>query len=73
MVTPPLTPLWSMLFSREQKRSGHTSFFFFGGGGGGGEGEVSLVNWALEGSILKLYTQRAFFLTFLSKIVAGIH
>ena len=57
-----------MLFSREQKRSGHTSTLFLGG-----EGEVSLVNWALEGSILKLYTQRAFFLTFLSKIVAGIH
>ena len=57
-----------MLFSREQKRSGHTSTLFLGG-----EGEVSLVNWALEGSILKLYTQRAFFLTFLSKIAAGIH
>ena len=36
---------------------------FFGGGG------VSSLNWALEGSILKLNIQGAFFLTFLSKIV----
>ena len=57
-----------MLFSREQKCSGHTSTFSFGG-----EGEVSWENRALEGSILELDTQRAFFLTFLSKIVAGIH
>ena len=34
----------------------------------GGEEEVSWVNRALEGSILKLDIQRAFFLTFLSKI-----
>ena len=39
-------------------------------GGGEGEGEVSRVNRALEGSILKLDTQGAFFLTFLPKIVA---
>ena len=64
MVTPPPTPPWSMLFSRQQKCSGHTSTLFFWG-----EGGVSWVNRALEGSILKLNIQRAFFLTFLSKIV----
>ena len=41
----------------------------FLGGEGEGEGEVSRVNRALEGSILKLDTQGAFFLTFLPKIV----
>ena len=35
----------------------------------GKEGGVSWVNRALEGSIFKLHIQRAFFLTFLSKIV----
>ena len=35
----------------------------------GEEGGVSWVNRALEGSIFKLHIQRAFFLTFLSKIV----
>ena len=64
MVNPLLNPPRSMLFRREQKCSGHTSTLFFGG-----EGEVSWVNRALEGSILKLDIQRAFFLTFLSKIV----
>ena len=48
---------WSMLFSREQKCSGHTSTLFFLGGGGGEE--VSWVNRTLEGSILKLDIQRA--------------
>ena len=33
MVTPPPTPHWSMLFSREQKCSSHTSTLFFGGRG----------------------------------------
>ena len=58
-----------MLLSREQKCSDHTSTLFFLGGEGEGEGEVSRVNRALEGSILKLDTQGAFFLTFLPKIV----
>ena len=44
----------------------HFNTVFFGGEG---EGEVSRVNRALEGSILKLDTQGAFFLTFLPKIV----
>ena len=44
----------------------HFNTVFFGGKG---EGEVSRVNRALEGSILKLDTQGAFFLTFLPKIV----
>ena len=48
---------WSMLFSREQKCSGHTSTLFFLGGGE--EEEVYWVNRALEGSILKLDIQRA--------------
>ena len=60
MVTPSPTPPWSMLFSREQE----------GGGGGEGEGEVPWVNRALEGSILKVDIQGAFYLTFLSKIAA---
>ena len=30
------------------------------------------MNWALEGSIFKFYIQRAFFLTFLSKIVGPV-
>ena len=48
----------------------HFNTVFFGGKGEGeGEGEVSRVNRALEGSILKLDTQGAFFLTFLPKIV----
>ena len=34
MVTPSPTPPWSMLFSRQQKCSGHTSTLFFGGRGG---------------------------------------
>ena len=36
---PSLPPSWSMLFSREQKCSGHTStlIFFWGGGGGMGK------------------------------------
>ena len=38
--------------------------------GGGGEGGVSWVNRALERGILKLNIHHAFFLTFLSKIVA---
>ena len=33
MVTPPPTPPWSMLFSREQKYSDHPSTLCFGGGG----------------------------------------
>ena len=45
----------------------HFNFVFFGG-----EGEVSWVNRALEGSVLKLDIECAFFLTFLSKIVATI-
>ena len=39
----------------------------------GEEGGVSWVNRALEGSIFKLQIQRAFFLTFLSKIVGGLY
>ena len=39
---------------------------------GGGEGEVSWANRALEGSILKLDLQGAFFSTFLSKIVGSL-
>ena len=61
---PSPTPPWSMLFSRQQKCSGHTSTLLFWG-----EGGISWVNRALEGSILKLHIQRAFFLTFLSKIL----
>ena len=38
----------------------------------GGKWEVSWVNRALEGSILKLDLQGAFFLTFLSKIVGSL-
>ena len=64
---PSPTPPWSMLFSRQQKCSGHTSTLLFWG-----EGGISWVNRALEGSILKLHIQRAFFLTFLSKIVARV-
>ena len=41
---------------------------FFGGGGGGGEWGSILTERGLEASILKLDVQRAFFLTFLSKI-----
>ena len=44
------------------------NFVFFGEG----EGEVSWVNRALEGSILKLDLQGAFCLTFLSKIVGSL-
>ena len=37
----------------------HFNIVFFGGGGGGrGQGEVSRVNRALEGSILKLDIQQ---------------
>ena len=59
------TPPWSMLFSQEKKCSGHTSKLFFGGAG-----YVSWVNWSLEGRMRKWDIQGAFFLTFLSKIVA---
>ena len=38
----------------------------------GGKGEVSWVNRALEGSILKLDIQGTFFLTFLSEIVGSL-
>ena len=65
MVTPASPASWSMLFSREQKCSGHTSTLFFYGGGEWGS---ILSERGLEGSILKLDTQQAFFLTFLSKI-----
>jgi len=41
----PSPPSWSMLFSREQKCSGHTSTFFLGGGRGG-NGEVSWVKYS---------------------------
>ena len=60
---PPPPPSWSMMFNREQKCSGHPSTFFFCGGSGS-----ILSERGLEGSILKLDIQRAFFLTFLSKI-----
>ena len=64
----PPTPLWSVLFSPQQKCFGHTSTLFFWGG----EGEVSWVKRALDGSILKLDLQGAFFLTFLTKIVGSL-
>ena len=67
MVTPSPTPPWSMLFSREQEGGGGGGR---GRGGGEGEGEVPWVNRALEGSILKVDIQGAFYLTFLSKIAA---
>ena len=63
---PSPTPPWLMLFSQEQKCSGHTTTLFFFGG----EGEISWVNWVLEGRMRKWDIQGAFFLTFLSKIVA---
>ena len=63
---PSFPPSWSMLFSREQKCSGHTSTLIFLGGEG--KWGSILSDRGLEGSILKLDIQRAFFLTFLSKI-----
>ena len=67
MVTLPPTPPRSMLFSREQKSSGHTSTLFFFKGR-----ESILSKPDLEVSILKLDLQGAFFLTFLSKIVGSL-
>ena len=64
MVTPPSPASWSM-FSREQKCCGHTSTLFLWGEGEWGS---ILSERGLEGSILKLDVQHAFFLTFLSKI-----
>ena len=65
MVTPASPASWSMLFSREQKCCGHTSTLFLWGEGEWGS---ILSERGLEGSILKLDIQHAFFLTFLSKI-----
>ena len=56
---------WSMLFSREKNIPATLQHCALAG-----EGKESWVNRALKGSILKLGKQRAFFLTFLSKIVA---
>ena len=46
----------------------HFNIVFMGVGGGGGEWGSILSERGLEGSILKLDIQHAFFLTFLSKI-----
>ena len=64
-VPPPLPGQCCLVRSKNVSVTRQLCFF-------GGEGEVSWVNRALEGSILKLDLQGAFFLTFLSKIVGSL-
>ena len=64
-VPPPLPGQCCLVRSKNVSVTRQLCFF-------GGEGEVSWVNRALEGSILKLDLQGVFFLTFLSKIVGSL-